>query len=75
MERAGEVIECLFNRDYGYRYTVRIEYQEKWQDEVCDEARLCSVSERLNFLLTRGINPGESSGGSLSDTTDARTGQ
>jgi hypothetical protein len=75
MNRIGEVIACSINRDYGYRYTVRIAYQEKWQDVECDEAQLLSASERFDCLLTRRTIPGGSSDDFLSDTTDARTGQ
>jgi hypothetical protein len=75
MNRVGEVIACSFSRDYGYYYMVRIAYQERWQDEECDEAQLQSASDRLDFLLARSATPDGSSGGSLSDTKAVRTGQ
>jgi hypothetical protein len=75
MNRVGEVIECSFSRDHGHRYTVRIAYREKWQDETCDEAHLCLASERIDCLLTRRISPGENPDDSLSGMTDAHTGQ
>jgi hypothetical protein len=75
MNRIGEVVSCSFNRDYGYRYTVRIAYQGKWEDKECDEDKLLAASERLSSLLMRGATSGGRSGGSPSDTTDARTGQ
>jgi hypothetical protein len=75
MNRVGEVIGCSVSRNYGYRYTVRIAYREKWQDVECDEAQLILASERLDRLLTRRIISGSSPDGSLSDTTGMRTGQ
>jgi hypothetical protein len=75
MNRTGEVIACSINRDYGYRYTVRIAYQEKWQDVACDEIQLLPASERFDQILTRRTTPGGSSDGSRSDTTDAHIGQ
>jgi hypothetical protein len=75
MNRIGEVVECSFSRDYGYRYTVRIAYQGQWQDETCDEAQLLLASERIDLLFTRRITPDGSPCDYLPDMTDARTGQ
>jgi hypothetical protein len=75
MNRIGEVIACSVHRDYGYYYTVRIAYQEKWQDVECDEEHLLSAAERLDQLLTRRATSGSNPDGCLSDTTDEHTGQ
>jgi hypothetical protein len=75
MNRVGEVVACSFSRDYGYRYTVRILYREKWQDVECDEEQLLPASERLGQLLTRHTASGSNPDGCLSGTTDAHTGQ
>jgi hypothetical protein len=75
MNRVGEVVACSFSRDHGYRYTVRIAYQGKWEDQECDEAHLLPASEHLDSLLTRYPVTGHSCGDRLSDTTCAHTGQ
>jgi hypothetical protein len=75
MNRIGEVISCSFDRNYGYRYIVRIAYRAQWRDEECIEGMLTLASEHIAGLLDRGISPGNSPDGSLSEATDARTGQ